>query len=95
MLQETRATTKKKDLNCESSNQKAVVKLNDEDEPTLNDEDEPRLNDEVEPKQDEPKQDEPKQVEPKQDEPKKINRHVDYYKFISIHQLSIKFLVAK
>ena len=70
MLQAPRATMKK-DLKCESSNEKAVVKLNDE-----------------------PKQVQPKQDQPKQD-PKKINRHVDYYKFISIHQLSIKFLMAK
>jgi len=72
----------KKDLKCESSNEKAVVKLNDEPK-------------QLQPKQVQPKQDQPKQDDPKQDDPKKINRHVDYYKFISIHQLSIKFLMAK
>ena len=81
MLQAPRATMKK-DLKCESSNEKAVVKLNDEPK-------------QLQPKQVQPKQDQPKQDDPKQDDPKKINRHVDYYKFISIHQLSIKFLMAK
>jgi hypothetical protein len=86
MLQAPRATMKK-DLKCESSNEKAVVKLNDEPKQL-----QPK---QVQPKQDQPKQDDPKQDDPKQDDPKKINRHVDYYKFISIHQLSIKFLMAK